>query len=194
MIPDNSQNKKIRCFIGVTPQIKLRDSLVSYQDCIKPLLSSQRLRWTQPSNLHLTLKFIGNIDDNQLDTLKQQLIIQLKNTKIFKTTMEKIEWFPSASTPRVIALLSSVANIELQALAARCDKAAQQIGVPSNSHPFRGHITLARNRSKIPANNSMEKTVTPLTLQVDRVTIFQSHLTPQGPIYTEQGGIGLRPA
>ena len=192
MTLNDQQTRKIRCFIGVTPQVKSCDSLVNYQDCIKPLLSNQRLRWTQPDNLHLTLKFIGNIDMNQLDILKDQLIIQLRKTKIFVTTLEIIEWFPAASTPRVIALSSSVANAELQALAARCDQAAQQIGVPPNNHSFRGHITLARNRSKVPINNPLKKTVTPLTLQVNRVSIFQSQLTPQGPIYTEQSGIDLR--
>ena len=91
----------------------------------------------------------------------------------------------------MIALLSA-ANTKLQTLATRCDKVSQHIGLPANTFPFRGHITLARNKGKGPARHPLKQKTKPLELQVNRVSIFQSHLTAQGAIYTQLSSIELQ--
>lgn len=191
MTTDNPQDRKIRCFLGVAPQAALRHALANYQHCLKPLLSTQQLRWTQTGNLHLTLKFMGNLDHGQLSALTQHLSFELEECGRFTALLEEIQWFPSAREPRVIAL-SSAANTKLHTLATHCDKASQKIGVPANNGPFRGHITLARNKGKGPANHPLKQMIEPLELQVNRVSVFQSHLTAGGAIYTPLSGIDLK--
>lgn len=191
MTTDNPQDRKIRCFIGVAPQAALRQVLVDYQQYLKTILSNQQLRWTQADNLHLTLKFMGNLDHCQLSALTEHLSFELDECGRFTALLEGIQWFPSTREPRVIALLSA-ANTKLQTLATRCDKASKKIGVPANHSPFRGHITLARNKGKGPASHALKQMIEPLELQVNRVSIFQSHLTAQGAIYRPLSAIDLQ--
>jgi 2'-5' RNA ligase len=150
------------------------------------------LRWSQPDNLHITLAFFNEIDENGLSLLKDGVEQALKNTRGFLIKTGKLLTLPKRKPATVLALgfktegdaLHKKVNLLEDCIA----QIREQSGYPFRARekrPFTAHITLAR-KGREPLNLSQEEFDLPCSLQAELKTavIFKSELHSTGPLYT----------
>ncbi|HUU29395.1 MAG TPA: RNA 2',3'-cyclic phosphodiesterase [archaeon] len=175
----------MRTFIAVEPPDSVRDEIGRLTGRLKDHLPG--LRWSKPKNIHLTLRFLGEIDPALLETLKKGVEGAVSPLAPFSLTVEDIGFFGSRIWPRIV-WLGLEGSDELAALAKAVENAAVETGFGKADKPFKAHLTLARIKDKLAHPPDWERTRGTLpenwpAWPVDEVQIIKSTLTPSGPIY-----------
>ncbi len=136
-----------------------------------------------PDNWHLTLRFLGSADalqrDRVLEFLDEHLIIEP-----FTLGFTGLGAFPQPSRATVLWLGVGRGTDQLAAVATICEEAAVSVGFEQEDRPFHPHLTLSRIRPPVGVDGIVEQVgVFPLKMEVDRVTLYQSHLGGEGASY-----------
>ena len=176
----------MRTFIAVEPPGSLREEIGR----LTTRHFESRLpgfRWVKPENIHLTLRFLGEIDPARLESLAQAVSTAVAEFAPFNLTVESLGFFGSQKRPRVIWLGLS-ASQQLSALAREVESAVEEAGFGRADKPFKAHLTLARLKRPPASAPDWESIRTGLPSswpewKVTRVEIIKSTLTPSGPIY-----------
>lgn len=179
----------MRTFIAIELPKEIKGSLSEVQDKLKT--SGADVKWVNPQNIHLTLKFLGEIDDKNLGKITQILeeITQDKNP--YPLRLSSIGAFPKINFPRVIWVGIDKGGTETKEIANALEENVAKIGIPKEDRPFSCHITLGRvksalNREGLVENlNNLTNYAEKLNLEfpVTKIILFKSTLTPKGPIY-----------
>lgn len=178
--------QSIRLFIGSDVSGSLRnviDSIYQQRDTIADKIP-QRVRWGNPEQWHLTWLFLGNVPSDQLPSIQSRLTDALASLKPATMELQDIIFWPSGKKPKMI-----VARLSHSQQLARIAEAIRQAlpDYPADK-PFNPHLTLARLKDN-PQTTSHQKpgwTFTPslpANCLAETVTLYQSTLTPGGPIY-----------
>ena len=156
--------------------------------------SSAKVRWVEPANLHVTLKFLGDAEPAALERLADRLSETLQGTPRVPLTVEGAGAFPSASRPRVVwAGLRE--QEELGKLHSLAEAAAVACGFPPEDRPFRAHLTLGRVKWAgdlpvalgVPALGEYRSETQP----AHSVALFRSQLTRGGAVYSARYKVEL---
>jgi 2'-5' RNA ligase len=146
------------------------------------------VRWVKPENIHLTLKFLGNIEESQVDAIERVLAISLASFPLFIINARGLGVFPDARRPRVIWV--GVDEPRLVELAASVEAALVDSGFAPEQRRFRPHLTIGRFRQfGSPANSlSAELKIWENewfgACDIEQVTVFESVLRPGGAVHT----------
>lgn len=143
-----------------------------------------------PENLHITLRFLGEVDDTRVAELGGVLDEAAAGVSRFDLGIRGLGAFPTLTRPRVIWVGAGEGADALRTLAGRVESALARVGVPPEDRPFSGHVTLGRIREprRDPALAATLATQAGThfgTLTVDRVCLMRSDLSPRGAHYTE---------
>lgn len=142
------------------------------------LRNHANVQWVKPENLHLTLKFLGEVEENRLPELRQAAEEAAASFSPFLISLEGVGAFPGARHPRVIWVDIQEGRETVVRLARALEEACGRLGFPPEERPFSAHITLGRTRAldslSAPAFKSNEP------IRVDRLVLFQSKLSPHG--------------
>jgi RNA 2',3'-cyclic 3'-phosphodiesterase len=149
------------------------------------------VRWVPPGNVHLTLKFLGNISPANVDIVTQMIRAEADSCQPFVMQVSGIGCFPSPKRPRVI-YIGLQAPAELEALQHGIESATTRLGYESKERDFSPHLTIGRVRQNISASDqqkirrALEETqIDSLgTARVDSVHLYNSDLKPTGSVYT----------
>jgi len=149
------------------------------------------IRWVPPGNMHLTLKFLGNISPANMDMLTQMIRAEADSCQPFVIQVTGLACFPSPKRPRVI-YIGLQAPAELEALQHGIESATTRLGYESEERSFSPHLTVGRVRQNISASDqqkirrALEETqIDSLgTARVDSVHLYNSDLKPTGSVYT----------
>ncbi len=153
-------------------------------------------RWIQPKNIHLTLKFLGNI--NKADTQKVGAAIfkSAADYAPISLAVKGIGAFPGISHPRVLWIgIRGQIDVLIQ-LQKGLDNNLEKIGFPKENRPFKGHLTLARVKGQINQAkliNAMKKygEFEPKSFIADNIILFKSDLKSTGAVYTKLISVSL---
>jgi len=145
------------------------------------------VKWAKPENIHLTVKFLGDTDEELVPEIGRAIDQIAARSGACKAVIDSLGGFPNLRRPRVIWAGSSLGIESAAAIARQIDLAMRQLGFEKEKRPFKGHLTLGRVRqgknidelAGILSGYKLE----PLTVTLDRLTLFKSTLTPTGPIY-----------
>ncbi len=145
------------------------------------------VKWVTPKNIHLTMKFLGDTEENLVDSIKEQIDAIARDFAPVETVITRLGAFPNLSRPRVIwAGLDK--NIEtLAEISAKVEMAVQTLGFEREERRFKAHLTLGRVRQPAGLDNltgyMKSLDVPEMSFRLDRMVLFRSTLTPRGPVY-----------
>jgi RNA 2',3'-cyclic 3'-phosphodiesterase len=180
----------MRAFIALELPLDIKNALDKIQDKLKITLPG--INWIKPSNLHLSLKFLGEISVKQSGDI-QQIITEITKTILpFEIKLETLGVFPDCRQAHIIWVGTNQPPPELKQLTDQLETKLLEFGLAEEQHPFLAHITLGRIKHPIIALD-LEKTLEGLKKEIAQmnfgfnsrgITLFQSVLGPNGPTYT----------
>ena len=159
------------------------------------------VRWVDPSVVHLTLKFLGDIDSSSVADILEAMTSAVKATQgeRFGLRLSGLGLFPNPDQPRVLWAGLDGDLDALRALQERVDEAASQLGFAKERRPFTPHLTLGRVRDGATADLRRRVSSSLAATHMedgepwepDAIRLIQSTLTPQGAVYTNLGSVLL---
>ncbi len=187
----------MRTFVALELDDAVRARLAAARDRLAAAGADVRL--VDPALYHLTVKFLGEIDEADAGRAGAILEAACAEAPPFDLGLAGVGLFPSSKRPRVVAARIPEVPGTLAALAATLDGAFADLGVAADGRAFTPHLTLGRLKSK----RGLDALVLALgelagtdfgTVHVDHLTLMHSVLGREGPSYTALLRAPLRPA
>lgn len=180
---------KIRAFIAVELEPALKDRISEIQSELKK--TDADIKWVNPNNIHLTLKFLGYVEEKKLEEIKHAIEKIAKDFLNFSIETSQIGIFPEKGTPRVIWIGIKKGKEILTKIAFELKEEIAKLGIPKEDRPFQSHATIGRiksskNKDKLISKiNEINQTIKPQVQDASEIILFQSTLSPLGPTYTK---------
>ena len=183
-----------RIFIAL--KINPGESLLRIHSSLKAVLGGERINWTDPSNMHLTLAFLGDTGDEMIKAVSIMLKQKCTGSGEFSFSLRGSGVFKNYRDPRVI-WIGIENNEKLLKLNADISIGLKDAGFTLEDRPFRPHITLGRIKSIRNTDilkSSLEKYQDAFIQEVPvrEVILFESILKPSGPEYRPEGKFSLQ--
>jgi 2'-5' RNA ligase len=184
--------EQIRSFIAIELPGELKQALARIQDKLKAA-SRTPVKWVDPGNVHLTLKFLGDIDTGITGSITLALEEAAQGMHPFGIEVSGLGVFPDTKRVQVIWIGLSGELEKLGSLQKRIEERLVPLGFPKEKRPFTPHLTIARVRDYartddrlklgqlIASTNFMEH----YKININAIQLMRSQLTREGPIYTK---------
>ena len=177
----------LRAFMAITPPTTLQHTVAEIRDVFQPL--QLPWRWVTPEQIHLTLKFLGNVPAEQVTLIAQAMACAAQGQTAFTLRAQSLGCFPHPSRPRVLWVGLVDPSQALAHLNERLSAALIPAGFPPEERPFHPHLTLARAQNVGRSNELL-----PILqayhnryfgeFSVTQLHLFQSELQRGGARYT----------
>jgi RNA 2',3'-cyclic 3'-phosphodiesterase len=189
----------LRAFIAIEIPIGIREAIGK---AIVPLQKGRvgsAVRWVPLENMHLTLKFLGDVSLANVEMLCEMLHAEADLFHCFELRLHGLGSFPNLKRPRVL-YIGVQAPVTLEALHRGVDSASRRLGYESEERGFSPHLTIGRVKQSVNATEqqairrALEETRIDLlgTARVDSVHLYKSDLKPTGSVYTRLYSAPLR--
>lgn len=172
----------MRLFFALTLPARIRAVLNDWQQLWSTSMDKTNVKWVREENLHLTLKFLGQVAPDQLSHIVPAVRLAMAEQLPLTLTLGGIGAFPNPRRARVLWVGLQKGATELNELHQRLDSELANLGFPPEKRTFIPHLTLGRLRQ--PARLGTPPSLTDgLTFQGDRIVLYESILKPRGPLY-----------
>jgi 2'-5' RNA ligase len=192
----------VRSFVSVNLGPPAQEALTAALQLLRPRVPDGVVRWSTPSQWHLTLRFLGDLSPLQVDRLVDNLHKALARQAAFEVALEGLGCFPSLRAPRVlwVGLRPGDGMDVLRQLQGRVEAAVAELGHAPPDHPFSPHVTLGRVGQDVRVGPARKLGALlegfhppPLgTLVVDAVHVMQSRLGSHGVEHASLHHFALR--
>jgi 2'-5' RNA ligase len=178
---------EIRCFIALNLPAEIKGRLAELEARLKEARAD--VSWVKPENIHLTLKFLGGVEEARVPLVKRAVQEGLRREGPLVLTLAGLGVFPNPRSPRVVWVGVGGDTERLQNLQESLEQALGEVGFPREARSFSPHITLGRMRSRQGAASLMEL-VGHLganevgSLKAESIELMRSQLHPAGAVYT----------
>lgn len=175
-------NKSMRTFVAIRiPEHK------SVEEPISLLRSDKKMKTYGPGGLHLTLCFIGNIEENEMSKIKNAIDEAVKDIVPFDISVKGMGTFPGRKGARIL-WIGADSNGILEKIAKNISENLSQMNFAHDLKKFVPHITIGRSKNvdgselaeKIAKNN---KDTEFFDFKCDKIVLYSSVLKPEGPVY-----------
>ena len=191
----------MRLFVGIAIDSAVAAAASTLSDELRRraarLAPPARITWIPPERLHLTVRFIGEADEDQVTSVKETMAAPIA-IPAFELSLGGVGAFPRSGKPQVVWAGIERGFDSLHAIEREVTRRLHQIGIPPEKRPFSAHLTLARVREAAglksqPLFAGLEDTQLGTT-RVEAITLYESRLSPKGPAYLplQQTGLGDR--
>lgn len=182
--------KMVRTFFAIELTTLIRERIEKNIQEIKKDIPDL-FRWVPSENIHLTLKFLGDVTKSNISTLSQMLNSQVNRMKSFDIQIGNFGVFPMISRPRILWIGVKVPK-ELYEIQLGIENETARLGYKSEKRDFHPHLTIGRikrdishQRVKLAAAHLSNVKIGILgTLAVESIHLIQSDLKPTGAVYT----------
>ncbi len=191
--------EQIRSFIAIELPEELKRDLVNIQIQLQSA-SRVPVKWVDPKGIHLTLKFLGNIDVSITGKVTEAIEEAVRGVHPFHLGVGGLGVFPSMKRVQVVWVGLSGEVDQLSQLQQRIESSLAPLGFAPERRPFAPHLTLARIRDRATQDERQDlgKLVAGTTfetgcrIKVDSVHLMKSQLTREGAIYSKISSIKLK--
>ncbi len=183
----------VRTFVALLIPKDWADYLARVESDLRAATSG--LSWAKPENLHLTLRFLGDLGDSGVQRAGRAVERGAAEVPAFRARLGGLGAFPSLTRPRVLWTGLAEGTEEASALALAVNRALMRDGFGSPDKPFQAHLTLARVREGaqgLAALRDYAAAPVPGSAILDQVALMKSELHPAGARYTPLVEVRLR--
>lgn len=199
----------IRTFLAVELGNDLRNRITLVQQDLRQRLGREsskdsRITWVQPSSLHLTMKFLGDTDELQIEPLREAVERAMTDYRIVHMPIERLGVFPRLQQPRVL-WVGPLEQWEqgdeakrLTSLHRAMEDCCRSFGFEPEGRPLSPHLTLARVKEgerhvgqALAKSGVIDRPISLGLLAVESVVLMKSELRPTGPVYTKLWEVGI---
>jgi len=177
-----------RLFCAIELPDSVRKLALQHIARLKEALPRAKASWGRDTNLHLTLKFLGEIPRSSVADLSKAASLAVAGLQPFPIQLEECGTFPDRGQPRVLWIGVTDVSGKLLELHARLEEAAAQKGFARESRPFHPHLTIARLRQAESARElalaHKQLDFEPVSIVVSELLVIRSELSSAGSKYT----------
>jgi 2'-5' RNA ligase len=188
----------VRAFIAIELSEDVLSQVARLQARVRQDLPPGLVRWVRPGGIHLTLKFLGDVERAYLPEIEHALREACASHAPFILRVDGLGCFPNPRRPRVVWIGVQDDGQALGALQRAVEQAIAPLGFPTERRGFHPHLTLGRVKNgRKPAElealgaYAERAKVRAGQMHVDRVHLMQSDLLPSGAVYTSLAAIPL---
>ena len=183
---------QLRAFIAIEFPQHIQDAIERQTARLRQTLGSDLVRWIPAQNMHLTLKFLGDIAASHVEFLKQMLAREAASHAQFDLQIGGLGSYPTSRRPRIL-WVGLHAPADLVSLQKNIEAGATRLGYEQEERPFSPHLTIGHVRQnvnplelpKIRAALDSIQLGSIGTARVDSVHLIKSELQPNGSVYTK---------
>ncbi len=181
-------NEQKRIFAALNISEEAKDRIAEITRELKRNFSHLRVGWEKPEKIHLTLKFLGDIDEKQLGQLGEAVKSAVSGFAPFSLRMENAGCFPSRKKAKILWIGLTDESGNLQNLQERLEEETGARGFEKENRLFKPHLTVARlrepERSAELTDAFLQKQFEPVSFEVSEIVIYESKLQPAGSVYS----------
>ena len=179
--------RPIRCFIAIEIPETIQNRLVRIQGTLRAQI--QKASWVKPGNIHLTLKFLGDVAPEDLESIGEAIEEVAIRHRRFSLRIGGLGAFPNFARPRVMWTGVKAGGERVSALAQDINVALSCCGFLRDTNKFNPHLTIARLKERIdlrPYANQYRQydSIQGAEMSVKTISLIQSQLHPTGAIYS----------
>ncbi len=192
--------EQVRSFIAIELPDEVKKGLRELQAQLKAG-GSAPVKWVDPANIHLTLKFLGNVAADRIDEISSAMTNAVQDTSTFKLEIKELGVFPNPRRVQIVWVGLGGEVDKLASLQQRIERGLEKLGFAPENRRFTPHLTLARIRDRATPRErerlgqliAETEFATAQGFRVDSVKLMKSQLTPEGPIYSRLSSAELKP-
>ncbi len=184
----------IRAFIAVELSEQVKKEIIRVVGILKK--NGENIKWVRPENMHLTLKFLGNVKKDRIPEITRKMEEAAKGIKAFDIRVNGIGAFPDMLRARVLwAGIDNLGGKILELLAEKIDEKIILTENGTEKHVFKPHLTIGRvkhikNRKGF-GKAAADINIKPVSMGISCICLFSSRLTPSGPEYEKLSVVEL---
>jgi 2'-5' RNA ligase len=187
-------SKTIRTFIAIEIPGNIISKIRELQEGIKGY--GFKIRWVRAENIHLTLKFLGDVESVRIDEIAEAISKTVEGYTPISLKAKGVGVFPSLKRPRVLWVGLTGQMEALVGLQNALDEHLELLGFHKEKRPFKGHLTMGRMKDKIDAKKFGDALMTfrsfeSETFGADQITLYKSELKSAGAVYTKLASASL---
>lgn len=173
----------VRAFLAIPLPQQLKDAVKTLQRNLRAQIPDAR--WVRPENLHLTLHFFGDVEQETLENIKVSVLSVKGCKRPFPVEVKGLGAFPNRNRPRIL-WLGLEPKDQLRQLHENCREQLQQAGLVTESRPYSPHLTIGRLRQWKPCLTDLNELSASIggelvgRFSVDRLILFESLLHSDG--------------
>jgi 2'-5' RNA ligase len=183
--------EQIRSFIAIELPPEIKAELKRVQASLSSA-GGNSIKWVEPGNVHLTLKFLGNVAEDRLPAVAQAMQDAAGRTPLIQLKLNGLGAFPNLKKVQVVWIGLSGQLELLQALVRALEENLEGLGFPLEGRPFAPHLTLARVRdsaSLVEKQNLGRLIETTgldceMNIRIDSISLMRSQLMRAGAVYS----------
>ncbi len=201
----------MRTFIAIDLPDAIKQRVADQQRRLELRLLELQLagcvRWTAPTNLHLTLRFLGESNAQQVAQMQATLASVAPACAPIPLALGGLGCFPNFRRPNIVWLDFGGDLASLKTLQLACERGARAAGFAPEERPFTPHLTIGRMQRAVAgaelqrcgellrrlADTAAHGSAAPHRFTADRVILMESDLRPSGSVYSELGAWSLGP-
>jgi len=169
----------MRLFIGIPIRNAAQEEITSYYRLFAGIKTVKK------ENLHVTLQFLGDMDDSLVEPLKKAVDEACSEIKPFEMTMTRISAFPHTRNARVIFVNVDEGSGAVKKIFKNIGGSLSGIDYEKEKRAFIPHITIGRSKQGIDISGIAGETKFKISSEARQVVLFKSDLGPSGPVYTK---------
>ena len=177
-----------RIFIAFDISDEARASAIEHIDSLRKDADNVRVSWEKPEKLHVTVKFLGEVDDRQLADITSTLSVVASKHSPITAGLSQPGVFPNSRRPRILWLGIDEPTGEIATVAEELDDALEKLGFRSEVRGFKPHLTIARVRepekgSRL-AQVHLERATRSIVFSINELSFYESKLRSTGSTYS----------
>ena len=170
----------MRIFIAALLPEDIRLNLNEYVAKLKP--SFEGVKWERDEKLHVTLKFLGEVNEATVNDISEDLETLCRKHSPFKMEVARLGGFPDLEKPRVLYIGLSP-NEELSALQSEIEEGLIPFGFEKEKHRFIPHVTIGRVKRRLGIQSAVPM-AEKVEFEINKIGVIKSKLEPKGSVYT----------
>ena len=184
----------MRAFVAIRVPEAVRRALIGLKDELAS--AGADVKWVGSEQLHITLKFLGEITEEQAGAVQGLLAEIGREHSPVDLQLERIGAFPSLTSPRVVWVGVGLGRDPVVEMAQALEEGSRRLGLPREERPFSAHVTLGRVRSPRGRKQLIERLrevewQSPSAWRAESLRLYHSVLRPAGPAYTVLADVPL---